>query len=117
MIIDVPSAAIEPFEPHGIPRLSISNDTIWEMFSTALDNINSYSKSIRGAILIKTMRYYIRDALNEAGAEFVNIKIRGPYTSKDGEGIPVCHITVYSKMPNKPMRHMGGPVWSTGGFE
>jgi len=115
MILDIPSAAIEPFEPHGLPRLHICDDIAWETFSTALDDLNSYSKSIRGAMLKRSIYYYIRDALDEADAEFVNIKIRGPYTNSDG--IPICHVTVYCKMPNGPMRHMGGPIWSTGGFE
>ena len=114
--MNIPESAIRPFEPLGIPKLSISNDIAWETFSTALDEVNSYSKSISGAMLKRSVQYYIRDALNEAGAEFVNIKIRGPYHDTTNP-IPVCHITVYSKMPNKPMRHMGGPIWSTGGFE
>lgn len=116
MILDIPSAAIEPFEPHGMPKLNITDDVIWEAFSEALDSLNGYSKSISDAMLLRTMHYYIRDALDAAGAEIMDINIRGPYTSKDGKGIPVCHVTVDCRMLGGRMRHVGGPIWSTGGF-
>jgi hypothetical protein len=114
--MNIPASAITPFEPLGIPKLSIGGNIIWGTFSKALDELNSYSKSIRGAMLKRSMYFYIRDALHEADAEFVSIYIHGPYCGTTNP-IPVCHVTVDCKMPGKPMRHMGGPIWSTGGFE
>lgn len=113
--MNIPESAIKPFMPLGIPILSIGGDTIWETFSKALDELNSYSTSISGAMLKRAMHYYIRDALDEADAESITVRIRGPYNTTSNN--PVCHITVDCKMPNGPVRHMGGPVWSTGGFE
>ena len=115
MIIDVPSAAIEPFEPHGLPRLHISDAFVQLALWNTLDYINSFKEGEGGRIILEGVRYIIETRLKEAGAKSIRVVLRGPFTDKE---IPYCSTSVHYSLPGrrKRLHHVGGPLWSKGGF-
>ena len=113
MIIDIPSAAIEPFEPHGLPRLHASNDLAKLALRQLLDGLNNDS-SKNSKLVIGGLHIAIEKCLQTTGADFVSVKIKGPITKYE---IPFCNVTVFYKMPgDKRLRGVFSPVWSEGGF-
>ena len=112
MIIDVPSAALEPFKPHGIPRLYV-NDAAQLALKGVFDLINSVGGS-SGKIVIEGMRYIIEKRLVNAGAKFVRVIIRGPFNDAETD---YCSVSIHYHIPGEKRRyHVGGPIFSNGGF-
>ena len=114
MIIDVPSAAIEPFEPHGLPRRLHGNDTAVKLaLKGVIGLINSVGNST-SQLVIEGMRYIIEQRLRKAGAVGVRVVIRGPFNDAE---IPYCGYSVHYHIPGDKLRHhIGGPVFANGGF-
>jgi hypothetical protein len=112
--MNIPASAIEPFEPHGIPRLHLGGDVALKALNDALNHIKRLSAADIARPMWKAgIRTIIESHMHQIGADFLNIKVTGPFEAEHG---PVCHVTVSFKMPGGLLRSTHNPIWHEGGF-
>ena len=116
MNIDVPSAAIEPFEPLGFPKLGIINyagikEALDEAFKTM--NISGEKRDKQHRLCIDAIHLFLYSCIEQGGADGDSITIEDLFRADNNT---CCYIVARYTTPNGKMQRYSGVVRSKFGF-
>jgi hypothetical protein len=107
--MNIPESAIQPFEPHGIPKLNTAMNIRMSMIERFI-TLNTITATIPGSVSLSHIREYVVGSLHECGASVVDIRITGYLSS----WIDV-HVQ-YKVTGDSQIHHMIRTVTSKHGF-
>jgi len=75
--MNIPESAIQPFEPHGIPKFDNTAMGVRMHMIQRFVTLNNVVDAIPSSVSLSHIREYIVDSLRECGASVEDIRITG----------------------------------------